>query len=922
MPLFTGSRLGFGKAVVAVAEAAAEEGYRVAKSLRFNPDDTANLSKTFSSAGNRKTWTWSGWVKRSSLDTYNYLFTARSASTNYYVLSFTNDWIEWYARPTTGTHRYAKTTALFRDPSAWYHVVLAWDTTEGTDSDRAKLYVNGERITDYTMSSWPSSFEEGIINDNHHHEIGAYDSGSQYQFDGLISDVNFVDGLALDHTSFGETDATTGQWVPKEYTHSTSDWHTVNNGTTWSDETSGGAVHGSYPMTQSFNGSTANTGARAVSGGGFIFGGSLGISYSSSIRVHSGVSGVGTQQFKLNDGTATNMAENTWVTVASGSGTLNKLEITAGSTGNSNMYLGAVEVDGTVLIDGQNDAAGIDVLSDSPSTYDDGGNGVGNYCTLNPLDSSSGETFSDGNLKVVTATGNWGQHSSTMGMSSGKWYCEVTFDAISSGSFYGNCGIIDVDQLGVAAASTGGGTPGHGASRSYGYGGWDGKLYNNSSPIGSTASTYAVGDTIGIAFDAGSGDLTFYKNGVAQNHGSFTNPPTGYTYVFIGGEYDSGHTGTQTWNFGQRQFAYTNAGVDRPAADFLALNTFNLPDPLIDDPSEHFDIATDTGANILTTATVLTDGADFVWIKDRANSDDHILFNRINDTGMDGTPHMRSNEKDFESTCGTYSAPSGNSVGWVWNAGSSTVSNTDGSITSSVRANPTAGFSIVSYTGSGSNATIGHGLNDAPGLIIIKNRDELKNWVVGHSALSTGNSLRLNLDDSVSTAGTIFNSTDPTSSVFSVGTNISINGSADKIIAYCWSEVEGYSKFSSFEADGVADGPYVHLGFRPAIILLKNADDGTNRHWCIVDGTRSSFNKSASAEVLFPDDSQVESYADNNYGQFGSKPCVDILSNGFKVREADTIGPYTQTNRSDTIIYAAWAHQPMNNLYGAQSNAR
>jgi hypothetical protein len=153
-------------------------------------------------------------------------------------------------------------------------------------------------------------------------------------------------------------------------------------------------------------------------------------------------------------------------------------------------------------------------------------------------------------------------------------------------------------------------------------------------------------------------------------------------------------------------------------------------------------------------------------------------------------------------------------------------------------------------------------------------------------------------------------------------TYVANSGSGNDIIHYIWHDVPGLQKFGSYEGNSVADGPFVELGFQPAIIWLKNADDGTNRHWCIVDGTRTSFNKSASAEVLFADDSQVESYANNNYGQFGSKPCVDILSNGFKVREGDTSGVYTQTNRANTIIYCAWAEAPTVNLYGAQSNAR
>ena len=154
------------------------------------------------------------------------------------------------------------------------------------------------------------------------------------------------------------------------------------------------------------------------------------------------------------------------------------------------------------------------------------------------------------------------------------------------------------------------------------------------------------------------------------------------------------------------------------------------------------------------------------------------------------------------------------------------------------------------------------------------------------------------------------------------GNDSSFYGNGVEQISYIWHDVPGLQKFGSYEGNQSADGSFVELGFQPAIIWLKNADDGTNRHWCVVDATRTKINKSASAEVLFLDDSRVESYANNNYGQFGTKPCVDILSNGFKVREGDTSGVYTQTNRSNTIIYCAWAEAPSFNLYGAQSNAR
>ena len=226
----------------AAGQGGADAGYVIPKSLRFNSGDSAHLDKTFASAGNRRTWTWSGWLKRSNFDQYNYFFNARSAATNYFNFTFTDDQLKWYNRPTSGTHRYATSTAVFRDAAAWYHVVIAWNTTESTDSDRVKLYVNGERVTSFSASVWPAQNEEGVINDNLHHEIGAFNSGTQYQYNGLLADVQFVDGQALAPTDFGETRESDGVWVPKEYTFGTNPNNNITLNSTYSAAFAGNAM--------------------------------------------------------------------------------------------------------------------------------------------------------------------------------------------------------------------------------------------------------------------------------------------------------------------------------------------------------------------------------------------------------------------------------------------------------------------------------------------------------------------------------------------------------------------------------------------------------------------------------------------------------------------------------------------------------
>jgi hypothetical protein len=240
-------------------------------------------------------------------------------------------------------------------------------------------------------------------------------------------------------------------------------------------------------------------------------------------------------------------------------------------------------------------------------------------------------------------------------------------------------------------------------------------------------------------------------------------------------------------------------------------------------------------------------------------------------------------------------------VGWGWKAAqNSGSSNTTGSITSTVSANPSAGFSIVKYTGAGAGSTIGHGLGVQPSLLIIKNRDAAEDWVVyvkGVTDATAHKYLALNLTGAIVTSPTgsnaIFNGTEPTSTVFSVHSNNRTGASGNDYIAYCFAEVEGYSKFGSYTGNGNADGPFVYCGFRPAWILIKRTD--SSQSWNILDTARTTYNPSEYA--LFPDDSFQENYS-ANYG-------TDILSNGFKLRTQ-----YYINLSGGNYIFAAFAENP------------
>jgi hypothetical protein len=244
---------------------------------------------------------------------------------------------------------------------------------------------------------------------------------------------------------------------------------------------------------------------------------------------------------------------------------------------------------------------------------------------------------------------------------------------------------------------------------------------------------------------------------------------------------------------------------------------------------------------------------------------------------------------------------------WNWLADGSAVSNTAGSITSTVSANTTSGFSIVSFTGNATaGATIGHGLGSAPSLILTKNRDFAYNWHLWTHAFSSYNdTIQLNTTAAIDT-GTLLNNTAPTSSLITLGNSAVINASGEKIIAYVFAEKKGFSKFGSYTGNGSADGTFVYTGFKPAFVIMKRSDSADS--WLMKDSVRDSYN--LANKRLFPNQSVAEDTSVN-----GS---IDILSNGFKQRGSDTL-----TNASGgTYIYMAFAENPFVTSTGIPTTAR
>ena len=345
----------------------------------------------------------------------------------------------------------------------------------------------------------------------------------------------------------------------------------------------------------------------------------------------------------------------------------------------------------------------------------------------------------------------------------------------------------------------------------------------------------------------------------------------------------------------------------------------------INDPTKHFNTVLYTGDDASTrNITGVGHQPDWVWIKNRGYANKHVLFDSVRGVNKSLTSNNNAAEVNQNSDGGYLSAfnsdgftlTEGSSsdndtnddrytyVAWNWKAGGSASSNSDGSITSSVSANTTAGFSIVSYTGTGSNATVGHGLGAVPKMIFFKDRETSVDWGVYAEPNGNTKEMYLSTDDAAGTNSGAFNSTTPTSSVFTIGTSSRYNPSSKGVIAYCFADVKGYLKIGSYTGNGNADGAFVYTGFKPAFILVKDST-GSGNNWFIWDNKRDGYN--VVNRYLRPNLNSAEGYYE----------AIDILSNGFKNR--NTSG---SANGSQTYIYMAFAESPLVNSNGVPTNAR
>ena len=777
----------------------ASTGYNLTRSLRFRASAGGYLSRTNTgTVTNNAVWTWSAWVKIGYWSPGNaaILFgVGDTASANECSIKFVNNELNVinYVSSTVQARRI--TTQVFRDPSAWYHIVVA-----SNSSTALNIYANGVQITSFGTSVGPSAAAWALNSASAAARIGFITNAQN--FDGEMTEINFIDGQALTPSSFGSTNATTGVWQPAAYT----------------------GTYGTNGFYLPFTDNSALT-------------------TSSNVGLGKDFSGNG----------------NYWAT--------NNISITAGVT--------------------------YDSMTDVPTLTSAT---ASNFAVINPLFNGS-VTVSAGNLNASVPGAGYQSSVSTIAFpTSGKFYFEVT---IVSNNGSGNN-----QQMGITALPLG----------VYNFGldcfatsGTSARKVNNGTVGADLYGPVSNGTVFGVAVDATNGKAYIAVNNTYIDSSS----PTGGTggYSMISGQqyfalFNGYSSGVNAYNFGQRPFTYS------PPTGFVALNTYNLPTSTIVKGNTVMDATLYTGtllSNAITNAASFK--PDLVWIKSRSAATDNKLTDSVrgvtkglisNTTGAETTDTQGltafgsagftvGTNTDYNNLAATY-------VAWQWQAGQgSSGSNTNGTITSTVSVNASAGFSVVTYTGTGANATVGHGLGVAPAFIIGKKRSAAGSWQCWQATLGGTQYISLNGSAGVNTSATVFNGS-PTSTIFNLGTDTDLNASGATNVAYCWSEIAGYSKFGSYTGNGSADGPFVYCGLLPRFLLIKRTD--TTASWRIFDTARDPSN--VEGYELYPNLSNAES-------SFAAT--LDGLSNGFKIRSSDV----AYNASGGTYIFAAFASNPFKN---------
>ena len=903
-----------------------ETSLSVKRSLRFNPGDSPNLARTFGTSTNIRKRTLSVWVKRSKINdslgqVFFEYFSSGSGGSMLFAGAGTgignNDEIHISNRNATSGSGdyYLVTDGFFRDPSAWYHIVLQYDTTQSTASDRIKLYVNGN-LASFSSASYPSQNYDStafLAGTATNHNIGyGFATGSANYFGGYLAELNFIDGEALTPASFGETNAVTGQWNPIEYTGSYGNQgfylnFSDNSGTTATTlgkDSSGndnnftpsnfsvaaGAGNDSVedtptnnfptfnPLVQNVNTfSEGNLQVTMTSNAPPSFYSTMGVSsgkYYMEFLVKSnnnyplGISGStqSSNYFSLGDQIGFWLASTSTRVFRNGS------NITSNSVVVGNFETG---VEGTSTSWAVDDIAGLALDMDNKIVYLYKGStqvGYVNFSTFN-YDTVffGGGNYINGNVYI----GNFGQRPFTHTPPTGyKALCSANLPDptillpnkhFDTTLYTGSNSSQEISTLNFQPDwlwfKNRGGTNWHALIDS----------------VRGRAAGLASNKTNSEYTSSASQDLVSFDNdGFSVGSNAVWGSINGSGANIVAWGWDAGETDNKTYtvtvvNDGGNKFRFDGFGTSSVTLSLAKGGTYTF-----NYPSGH--------------------PLRFSTTSDGTHGGGSEYTSGVSSYGNSITITVAANAPTLYYYCSNHSGMGGQ-VNPTTTLGSS---NFDGSLQSIVKVNPTAGFSIIKYTGNGSNgATVGHGLGVKPDFILIKKRDNNSggntgNWIAQHKSLTNG----------VNATSALFTLTSYSNAAIYLNGNFNqssyvfdnqVNGNTDTFVAYCFSEVAGYSKFGSYTGNGSSDGAFVFLGFRAAFIMIKSSSLETN--WNIVTADIDGYNV-------------VTKYLDaNTFNAEGSYTFLDILSNGFKAR--NTGNSFNQSGAS--YIYLAFAEAPFKN---------
>ena len=821
-----------------------------------------------------------------------------------------------------GEHGTADTQILINDKDLKYHftwsVSGSWvDITSqvpGNKLEKISLKDKGSASSNIRAIEIDGEILEDSATYQNYTQWAAATSDNTNSFHLKFDDTSAIGEDSLKSNDFTVTNINTTNNLP-------------NDGRTWSSTVtlSSGGWNGSYPVTKGFNAElgasdraeSADTGAVAtipytgtINANGIEVNAAVTSSqpvvvklYNSSTLLHTLSSGSSGQQ---------------WHTF-----TFSACSITSFTVERTDraVEFNGIKINGHILQDDLNSSYETDSLTDTPTNYagtgSDGAGGVtrGNYATLNPLSSPSNSTITNGNLQ--SALGGTEPDIATMGMKSGKWYWEVYIAA----SNYPRIGVFNIGD--ALPANLGGTAQGWCFLNS------PSRTYNGASATNYGSLTFAAGTTIGLAYDADTGKLWVSENGTWQasgNPATGANPGmtvTGSPSKLIAPAVATGSGGTTVhMNFGQRPFKTA------APSGFKCLCTNNLGDTFsgeasgtVNNPSKFFDITTWIGNGEVRDHHGLGFSPDLIWIKSTDQSQGHTLYDTARGVQKKLHSHLpAANSANDGDTLTAFLSdgftqgedPWGNDngddyVGWFWDANDGTgVSNSEGDITSTVRANTASGFSIVTFTSNDTdNQKVGHGLNNGPELIILKNLDSSEDWWVFHvgghaSGPWNDHTLYLNANNATTGSWGTVNNVAPDEDVVNLSnsTNTAPNDDTDDKIMYCFAPIAGFSAFGNWVGNNSTNGPFIYTGFRPRFILIKRVDDSAN--WRMLDSKRGY---NGSNEELYPNLTNAQ----------GAAQYVDFVSNGFKIRTTD--GNYNAS--SGLYIYSAFAERPFKTARGA-----